>query len=78
MQFWNMVQHDKCPIFSLKNHSTLQLVYGGVAAPHLYINNLYPPEYAELDHQARQQQQHETCYASTDLLEQPYNQVLQL
>jgi hypothetical protein len=41
---------------------------------HLYINNLYPPEYAELD-QARLTGQHDTCYASTDLLEQHYNQV---
>jgi hypothetical protein len=43
---------------------------------HLYINNLYPPEYAELD-QARLTGQHDTCYASTDLLEQHYNQVKQ-
>jgi hypothetical protein len=43
----------------------------GEKPTHLYINSLYPPEYAELD-QARQ---HDTCYASTDLLEQHYNQV---
>jgi hypothetical protein len=48
-----------------------QLIYG--APQHLYINNLYPPEYAELDQGSRHQ--HDTCYASTNLLDQPYNQV---
>ena len=44
---------------------------------HLYMNSLYPPEYAELD-QARLTAQHDNCYASTDLLEQHYNQVKQI
>ena len=42
---------------------------------HLYVNNLYPPEYAELDQARLASGHHDTCYASTDLLEQHFNQV---